>query len=55
MRRDEVVQLAAVRWIEIIGEAAARVSPELQARHPDVPWADIVGMRHRLPRLGLPP
>ena len=45
---DPVAQAAAQRWIEIIGEAAARLSPELQAAHPEVPWSDVIGMRHVL-------
>ncbi len=34
--------------IEIIGEAASRVSPKGKDRFPDLPWDDIVGMRNRL-------
>lgn len=37
-----------VKWLEIVGEAAARVSPDLQRQHADVPWREITGMRHRL-------
>jgi len=43
-----VLALALMRCIEIIGEAASKVSPEVQAKHPNVPWSDIIGMRHRL-------
>lgn len=39
---------AIVRQIEIIGEAAARIAPEVQARAPEIPWSNLVGMRHRL-------
>lgn len=46
--QDRVLALALVRCIEIIGEAASRVSPETQAEHVDIPWRDIVGMRNRL-------
>ncbi len=45
---DPVAQAAAQRWIEIIGEAASRLSPGLQAAHPEVPWTDVIGMRHVL-------
>jgi uncharacterized protein with HEPN domain len=34
--------------IALIGEAVKRLSPEMRARHPDVPWRDIAGMRDRL-------
>lgn len=42
---DPVVQAAAQRWLEIIGEAAARLSEEFKADHSDVAWRDLVGMR----------
>ncbi len=45
---DRQLVLALVKEVEIIGEAAFRVSEETRARHPQLPWADIIGMRHRL-------
>lgn len=45
---DRQLSLALVKSIEIIGEAAARVSSEARTRSPEVPWVDIVGMRNRL-------
>ena len=39
---------AVVRALEVIGEAAAHVPGEVQAQRPDVPWNDIIGMRHVL-------
>lgn len=42
---DPVLQAAAQRWLEIIGEAATRLSPAFRAAHPEVPWRDIIGMR----------
>jgi uncharacterized protein with HEPN domain len=39
---------ALVKCIEIIGEAASKVTPETRAGLPDVPWQDIIAMRHRL-------
>lgn len=39
---------ALVKCIEVVGEAASRVSAETRAELPDVPWADIVAMRNRL-------
>lgn len=39
---------AVLRNLEIIGEAAARIDPEHRARHPNVPWSSMIGMRNRL-------
>lgn len=45
---NKMMQQAVMRMIQIIGEAARKVSPEARALNPDVPWRRIVGMRHRL-------
>jgi uncharacterized protein with HEPN domain len=44
----QMLLFALVRAIEIIGEAASKVSNETPNAIPDVPWSSIVGMRHRL-------
>ena len=41
-------QNAVIRSLEIIGEAAGKVSAATVAAHPEIPWRDITGMRHRL-------
>lgn len=41
-------QSAVIRALEIIGEAAGKISVELQTAHPEIPWRDIIAMRHRL-------
>ena len=41
-------QNAVIRSLEIIGEAAGKVSPATQAARPEIPWREITGMRHRL-------
>ncbi|MFO1153858.1 MAG: HepT-like ribonuclease domain-containing protein [Rhodospirillales bacterium] len=41
-------QNAVIRSLEIVGEAAGKVSPATQALHPEIPWREITGMRHRL-------
>lgn len=48
LSEDEMRLLALVRLVEIIGEASARLSDDLKARHTAIPWTAIVGMRHRL-------
>lgn len=45
---DEMLALAIVRLIEILGEAAKNVSPEIQAATPEIPWRQITGTRDRL-------
>ena len=45
---DWVVQDALIRQLEIIGEAAGRVSSDLAQSHPEVPWKEITGLRHKL-------
>ncbi len=42
------INLALVRLLEIIDEAASRVSPEELVHYPGIPWPQIVGMRNRL-------
>lgn len=39
---------AVVRRVEIIGEAANKISKELKNKHKEIPWIDIVGMRNFL-------
>ena len=48
LAEDRILELALTRLVEIVGEAASRVPRDQQARYPDIPWADIVGMRNRL-------
>jgi uncharacterized protein with HEPN domain len=45
---DEMCALSLVKCIEIIGEAAARITPERRAELSQIPWSQIIGMRNRL-------
>ena len=45
---DKKTQAAVIRQIEIIGEAVKRLSVELTAAQPEVPWRQIAGARDRL-------
>jgi len=45
---DRILELALVRLVEMIGEAATRLAPEYQASHQEIPWAQIVAARNRL-------
>jgi uncharacterized protein with HEPN domain len=40
--------LSLVKAIEIVGEAAYQISEPTRDELPSIPWADIIGMRHRL-------
>jgi uncharacterized protein with HEPN domain len=46
--RDRMLVLALVKEIEIIGEAANRISDESRKALPRIPWPKIVAMRNRL-------
>ena len=46
--RDRVMQLALTRLVEIIGEAANRVSQAARREYPKIPWSQIIAMRNRL-------
>ena len=45
---NRILSLALVRLLEIIGEAASRISEASQAQHPTILWAQIVSLRNRL-------
>lgn len=45
---DKLLLSAVTRQIEIIGEAANMLTEQLRLAHPEVPWRQIVGMRHRI-------
>ncbi len=45
---DRMLVLSLVKEIEIIGEAASKVSQETQAAHTEIPWPELIGMRNRL-------
>lgn len=45
---EQMLSLALVRLIEIIGEAANNISPYCQNSYPQIPWREIIGMRNRI-------
>ena len=47
-QRDRILQLAVVRLLEIVGEAAPRTPETVRDQHPAVPWRRITGLRNRL-------
>jgi uncharacterized protein with HEPN domain len=48
LNTERMLALSLVRLLEIIGEAASRVSKEKQAQSPEIPWRQVIGMRNRL-------
>ncbi len=48
LRNSRVLQLALFHLVEIVGEAASRVSKETRDRHPEIPWRGAIGMRNRI-------
>lgn len=48
LESDRMLVLSLVKDIEIIGEAAYQISASTRQRLPDIPWDDIIGMRHRM-------
>ena len=45
---NRLLNLALVRLLEIVGEAAGRMPKELCANHPEIPWPQIISLRNRL-------
>lgn len=45
---DKMLFFSVVKNLEIIGEAAYKLTNEFKESHPDIPWKLIIGMRHVL-------
>ena len=48
LENNRMLVLSLVKDIEIVGEAASRVTEEFKACYPQIPWLEILGMRNRL-------
>lgn len=48
LAQDSMLAYAVVRAVEIIGEAASKISRYSQELHNEIPWRQIIGIRHRL-------
>jgi len=46
--KNKEKQYAVLRALGIIGEATKNLSRELRAKHPEIPWRDVAGMRNKL-------
>ena len=45
---DQMLLFAVVRAIEVLGEAAGKVSEDTRSACPEIPWPEITNMRNRL-------
>ena len=46
--KDERTKDAVVRNLEVIGEAANQIPEEIKKKCQEIPWRQVVGLRHRL-------
>jgi uncharacterized protein with HEPN domain len=47
-KKDKLLRFAVIKNLEIIGEAAYLLSVEFRTKHVDIPWNEMIGMRHIL-------
>lgn len=43
--RDKTLRYAVLHLVQVVGEAARRVPPEVRAIAPEIPWVRVVGIR----------
>ena len=48
LETNKMFQFALVHAVQVIGEAATRVSRAGQTAHPEIPWSDAIATRHRM-------
>lgn len=46
--QDVTLRLALTHLVQMIGEAAQHVSNPFREAHLEIPWREIIGMRHRI-------
>ncbi len=51
---DRKMNLALVRLLEVVGEAASRVPVDERSQYPQIPWSQIVALRNRLNTATIP-
>lgn len=44
--REELLQMWVIHHIQIVGEAARKISDALRMAHPEIPWSEIIAMRN---------
>lgn len=48
LSKERMLELSLIKLVEIIGEAAGRVSQVGQKKYAEIPWREVVNMRNRL-------
>jgi uncharacterized protein with HEPN domain len=48
LEEDDKTEYAVIRALEIVGEAARRIPAPYREEHPQIPWAEMAGMRDKL-------
>lgn len=48
LSQNRLLELALIRLLEIIGEAAKRLSQDTRNLYPEIPWSEVIGLRNRL-------
>ena len=48
LESNRMLQMAVMKELEILGEAANNISAECQRQYPQLPWRQMIGMRNRL-------
>ena len=46
--QDELIQTWVIHHLQVIGEACRSLEPEFREQHAEIPWSQIIGMRHIL-------
>ena len=46
--KDKIRKLAVERQLEVIGQAANKISEETQSHFNNIPWQNIIGLRNKL-------
>ena len=46
LRSDRNLEIWVLHHLRVAGEAMTRVSDDLRRSHPEVPWRQVIGMRH---------
>jgi uncharacterized protein with HEPN domain len=48
LEEDEMYSSSLIHAVSMICQSASEVPAQVQASAPEIPWSDILGMRHRL-------